>query len=71
MKLFPKPHCAHSLLPKRTGGYGKHASMLASWKLAFSLERLQAASLAGRAGPVPGHCHASSEGSWAAVARSF
>lgn len=68
---FPKPQCAHSLLPKRTGGYGKHASTLASGNLAFSPERLQAASLARRAGPVPGHCHPSSNGSWAALTRSF
>lgn len=71
MKLFPKPHCVCSLLPKRTGGYGKHASTLASSKLAFSLERLRAASVPGRAGLVPGHCHLSSQGSWAAVTRSF
>lgn len=62
MKLFPKPPCARSVLPARTRGDGKRASMLASWKLAFSPERLQAASLAGRAGPVPARCHPSSQG---------
>lgn len=41
VKLF---QCACSLLPKRTGWYGKRANTLDSWELVFSLERLQAAS---------------------------
>lgn len=68
VKLF---QCACSLLPKRTRGYGKCASTLDSWELVFSLERLQAASWAGRAGPVLHCCHLSSKGSWAAVTKSF